>query len=354
MSDSLPVPQTPPASPTAPSNASGNSAVPALPDGAAPGGDERPPFEGLLDAALAAPEGTMLEMLPLKAAANPLAPLPQPGKDLPDDGGLPMAWNGFFLVGEPATPTPAPAAGNAPPPSLLLAALEGEGANDTTQAHVQLLAARTRLQGDDGSVPMPDPAFARRLEILAANPADVQGAMATNHGHRADMAALAPLPAHALVGGDRGLPQAPAITVPPQHPQWSQAVGERLHWMVGQQLQSAEIRLDPPELGSLDVKVMVNKDHATVHFVTHNPHVRDALEAATPRLREMFADAGLNLGDVNVSQESFQQQAAREEAGGQTTAGAGGPGDEEGAIDAVGEVSALPVRRGQGLLDTYV
>ena len=355
MSDTLPVPQAPSQAATASGQvgAPQNGPAPQAPDGETPAGEGRPPFEGLLDAALAAPDGTLLGMLPKTEAANPLTPLPQPGKDRPAGEGLPMAWNGLFLIGEPAVTARAPDPEDGNPP-LLLAAVEGEGGNDTTRAHVQLLAARIRLKGDDGSVPLLDPAFTRRLESLAAHPADVQGAPSMASGHRAYMAALPPLSAHAVTGSERVLPQAPAITVPPQHPQWSQAVGERLHWMVGQQLQSAEIRLDPPDLGNLDVKVMVNRDHATVHFITHNPQVRDALEAATPRLREMFADAGLTLANVNVSQESFKQQAAHEDAGRQAAGGAGGSGEEEAAIDAVGEVRSLPLRQGQGLLDTYV
>ncbi len=147
-----------------------------------------------------------------------------------------------------------------------------------------------------------------------------------------------------------GLTPAP-LNVPPQHPGWNQSVGERLQWMVGQNLQSADIRLDPPELGSLEVRIQIHKDHASITFAAPNQQVRDALESAVPRLREMMNDIGLSLGDVNVSQESFTQgQQADEDA----TAAAGRiitsgePEDDE--LDAV---ASMTPRRGLGMLDAY-
>ncbi len=89
---------------------------------------------------------------------------------------------------------------------------------------------------------------------------------------------------------------------------WESNLGTRLQMMVGQKVQSAEIRLDPPELGALDIKVKVTNDVASVNITSPHTQVRDALEAAIPRLREMFEQSGLSLGDVNVRQESFAQQ----------------------------------------------
>jgi len=312
--------------------------------------DAGAPFVGVFDAALTMPEDASAWLQPRPSeAANPFAPLPEAGKDLPAIEGLPMAWNALFLVNEPAE-RGAPA--TATDPQLTLAAIEGEGGDATTQAHVQLLAAKARFGSEGGSGPVRDTVLARGLEAIAAQGSTpVNAAEANAATPRQDMAAMAATANAVSTGAERSLPGAGIINVPPQHPQWSHALGERMQWMVGQQLQQAEIRLDPPELGSLDVKVTVNKEHATVHFVTHNPQVRDALEAATPRLREMFAESGLNLGDVNVSQESFHQQAAQD--GGEHAASHDG-GDAIGdpGPEAIGAVEA-PVHRGSGLLDAY-
>lgn len=96
---------------------------------------------------------------------------------------------------------------------------------------------------------------------------------------------------------------------------WEANLGQRLQMMVGQNIQTAEIRLDPPELGALDVKIKVSNDVASVNITSAHSQVREALETAVPRLREMFAESGLSLGDVNVRQESFaeQQNQAHEE-----------------------------------------
>lgn len=89
---------------------------------------------------------------------------------------------------------------------------------------------------------------------------------------------------------------------------WETNLGSRLQMMISQNVQSAEIRLDPPELGALDIKIKVSNDVASVNITSPHNQVREALETAVPRLREMFAESGLSLGDVNVRQESFAQQ----------------------------------------------
>lgn len=89
---------------------------------------------------------------------------------------------------------------------------------------------------------------------------------------------------------------------------WESNLGSRLQMMVSQNIQSAEIRLDPPELGALDIKIKVVNDVATVNITSAHTQVKEALETAVPRLREMFEESGLALGDVNVRQESFSQQ----------------------------------------------
>lgn len=98
------------------------------------------------------------------------------------------------------------------------------------------------------------------------------------------------------------------IQVPVQQPGWGEAVGNRLMMMVNDKVQSAKIHLNPAELGPIEVRVNINHDQASVHFVSSNSVVRDAIDDAFPRLKEMFAQNGLNLSDANVSQQSPQQR----------------------------------------------
>ncbi|KJZ16331.1 hypothetical protein TW85_00730 [Marinomonas sp. S3726] len=106
------------------------------------------------------------------------------------------------------------------------------------------------------------------------------------------------------------------MQVPPNHPNWSSEMGEKMMWMNRQGIQQAEIHLDPPELGSLTVKVSVDSDVATVSFVAASTQVKDLLEGQVQRLREMMAQQGLELAevDVNVSQQGSGSQQSGEDA----------------------------------------
>ena len=96
-------------------------------------------------------------------------------------------------------------------------------------------------------------------------------------------------------------------------PQWQAAIAERIAFMSSQKITSAEIRLDPPELGPLTVKVNMTQDQATVSFTSQNALVREALDQTAFRLRDMFNSEGINLVDVNVSDQSFTGQSDSEQ-----------------------------------------
>ena len=71
--------------------------------------------------------------------------------------------------------------------------------------------------------------------------------------------------------------------------------------MINNGLGQVEIRLDPPELGHMLVKIQVQQDQTQVQFQVANPAARELLEQATPKLREMLAEQGMNLADSQVS-----------------------------------------------------
>ncbi len=90
-------------------------------------------------------------------------------------------------------------------------------------------------------------------------------------------------------------------------PAWNNALGERAVMLAAQNSRVAEIKLDPPELGSLSVRVQVNQDQVSINFTSPHAHVRDAVEQSLPRLREMFAEQGLALQDSSVSDQSSRE-----------------------------------------------
>jgi flagellar hook-length control protein FliK len=118
------------------------------------------------------------------------------------------------------------------------------------------------------------------------------------------------------------------VPVPLGTPQWSQAVGDKVLWLAAQNVSSAEIRLDPPELGPMQVKVSVNQDQASVSFTSPHPAVREALDQQLGRLREMFSEQGLHLLNVDVSDRSFAQQEREQKESAQSTSGSEGVDDE--------------------------
>jgi flagellar hook-length control protein FliK len=96
-------------------------------------------------------------------------------------------------------------------------------------------------------------------------------------------------------------------------PGWHQELGEKLIWMNKQSTPSVELRLNPEHLGPVLIKIDVSQDQATVAFTTQHQAVKEAIEAAIPKLKEMLQGQQLNLTDVNVSQQqSEQRQSARD------------------------------------------
>ena len=153
------------------------------------------------------------------------------------------------------------------------------------------------------------------------------------------------------------LPLVPGQPVQVGHPGMSEAVVDKVMWLSSQNLKSAEIQLDPAELGRLEVRIELNKDQAAqVTFVSANANVRDQLEGQAHRLRELFAQQGMNQLDVNVSDQSMARgsQGGGEE-GQRRSAGRGfgGSRDEE-AIGGVSEIrTPLSGAAPRGLVDYY-
>lgn len=91
-------------------------------------------------------------------------------------------------------------------------------------------------------------------------------------------------------------------------PAWSQGMGKQILWMVQQNISSAEIRLNPAHLGPIEVRIDMSDDQVNVALSSRHAVVREAMEMALPKLREMFDANGLNLADTDISQHSFAEQ----------------------------------------------
>lgn len=184
--------------------------------------------------------------------------------------------------------------GGIPIPENLAAGKVGGGSGEPIALRLQVLPM---LEGREGEQPAArlviDRAVGMRLPATAGdthialpdvgNPSAAAGAQPTIQA-----------PSPAAMPGEVPVPPAPA------RPPVEGAVTQRVRWMVDQGVETAELRLDPPRLGTLGVRVRVDGDQATLSFQSPHAPVREAVEAAVPRLRELLADAGLDLAGVDV------------------------------------------------------
>lgn len=140
---------------------------------------------------------------------------------------------------------------------------------------------------------------------------------------------------------------------------WSEAVVDKVMWLSSQNLKSAEIQLDPAELGRLEVRVDISKDQTQVTFASPHAGVRDTLEGQMQRLRDLFTQQGMNLLDVNVSDQSlsrgWQGQGQGQDGEGQRR-GDSVPGlalGEEEKPLSVGELRSSTLSNARRLVDYY-
>jgi len=146
------------------------------------------------------------------------------------------------------------------------------------------------------------------------------------------------------------VPTSQTIQTPPGQPGWDAQVGQRLIFMVSNEMKSAEIRLNPAELGPMEVKVKTEGEKVSVVINVQNPQVREAIEQSLPRLREIFAGQGMDLGNVDVGQHGFAQGQGREEAE-HVDGHPQGYGLE---ADAEETDEHRVVSRGKGMVDYYI
>ena len=142
-------------------------------------------------------------------------------------------------------------------------------------------------------------------------------------------------------------------------PAWDGEFAHKVVWLATRQQQVAELHLNPPHLGPVEVMLTIGNDQgpqqpqqASAQFTSPHSAVREAIEAALPRLREMMADNGIALGNVTVSAESFQQQA---EAGRQDRPPLKHPADmAQTASGFAARAGTTLIRSGHdGLVDTF-
>ena len=131
--------------------------------------------------------------------------------------------------------------------------------------------------------------------------------------------------------------------------EWGGALGARIMTMVAEEVQQARIQLDPPELGSLEIKLHVSQDQASVQVQAQHAHVREVLEANAHRLRDALAAQGIVLDGFDVSERGQGGADSGQSGDGADAQG----GDDWLADDALTEDRPQPQVSSNNLLDTF-
>ncbi len=113
-------------------------------------------------------------------------------------------------------------------------------------------------------------------------------------------------------------PHAPLLHQPLGTSAWQQALSQQLSLFLSKGTYHAELKLNPRDLGALQISMKLNNDQLQLHVMSENQQVRAAVEASMPYLRTSLAESGMTLSQSSVGPEttSQQRQADSENAGG--------------------------------------
>ncbi|MFU2317672.1 flagellar hook-length control protein FliK [Rahnella sp. PCH160] len=108
-------------------------------------------------------------------------------------------------------------------------------------------------------------------------------------------------------------PSTPLLNAQLGTPEWQQQLGQQVMMFNRQGQQTAELRLHPDDLGSIQISMKIENNQAQLHFVSGHSGVRSAIEAAMPELKTALADNGISLGQSSVGSDSSQWQQAQQQ-----------------------------------------
>ncbi|GAB1232546.1 flagellar hook-length control protein FliK [Ferrigenium sp. UT4] len=195
--------------------------------------------------------------------------------------------------------------------------------------------------------PVPLPFAAAPLNTLASTSLPLSSPAENGAVTGQSLSAAGLLPLTVPLATQPALPS--AIAAPLGQAQWADDFSQKITWLATQNRQQAELHLNPPHLGPLEVTLKLNGDQATALFSSPHAAVREAIEQSLPKLREMFADNGIMLGGATVSDSSQHEQ--HSESGNPSPAGL-----DIRRAETVGTAETLlpsRVRLHDGMVDTF-
>ncbi|MEQ1772161.1 MAG: flagellar hook-length control protein FliK [Burkholderiales bacterium] len=141
------------------------------------------------------------------------------------------------------------------------------------------------------------------------------------------------------------------IETPIGTPEWSAEFAQKIVWLAGEKQHTAELHVNPPDLGPLHIRLATDENQTSAIFTSPHSDVREAIEAALPRLREVLADSGITLGQASVTADSPRDGSAFDR---QRHPAPVFSGDADSDVVAASSTSQDVVRgRGNGLVDLF-
>jgi flagellar hook-length control protein FliK len=147
--------------------------------------------------------------------------------------------------------------------------------------------------------------------------------------------------------------QAPAVTSSLNSPNWSHDFGTRVVWLAKNDQQVAQININPPQLGPVQISISLNGDQASATFTSPHPAVRQAIQDSLPQLREMFSNAGISLGQANVGTQLPSQNREAPYQFGNEARSSGENAILSPDSHASSNPAITPIQRGRGLVDLF-
>ncbi len=141
------------------------------------------------------------------------------------------------------------------------------------------------------------------------------------------------------------------------HPQWGNELADRVVWLHKQNIPSAELNLNPRHLGPISIRIDVNQEQTSIAFTAHHAVVKDAIEGAMPRLREMLGAQQLNLVNVDVSHQQSENRHGNDffQMAGERRPGNGGQprSEEQEPLSVAEEIEEGRAIASQGILSLF-
>ncbi|TAN48060.1 MAG: hypothetical protein EPN21_15815 [Methylococcaceae bacterium] len=156
----------------------------------------------------------------------------------------------------------------------------------------------------------------------------------------------------AILAGSKPADNLQTVAAPLGSSGWAGEFSQKISWMCTQQNQVAELHLNPPDLGPLHVVLKISDNQATALFTSPHGAVREAVENALPKLREMLADNGITLGNTTVSDQSPRDRSTERS----MNQGFGATAQQEASGSTApppATTQAAPLRRHNGMVDTF-